>query len=123
MNAVSERLSDPRVFQFSAALQAADAAICVPPIPYVAHCLDDVRYPAENRWVFPIIKAASAVGLAAAPRYPGVARLTAVLLTVYFCLAVGAHIRVRDLRLNFLAASSLLTWYSTLAAVGPRTSR
>ncbi|AUH68349.1 hypothetical protein ACN95_15895 [Gordonia sihwensis] len=120
MNVPTDLLRDPLVYRLAAAGQSADAIICLGPIPYVARCLDDVGYPADQRWVFPVVKAASAAGLAAAPRFPMLARFTAVMLTVYFCLAVGAHVRARDLRLNFAAASSLLLFYAALAATGPR---
>lgn len=115
-----DTIRDPRLYQALAATQAVDAAICVGPIPYVQRCLTDVEFPEQYWWIFPVVKGASAVGLAAAPRYPTLARFTAVMLTVYFCCAVGAHVRVRDLRLNFAAASSLLATYAVLAATGPR---
>jgi hypothetical protein len=34
------------------------------PIPDVADCLDDVHYPQNNRWNFPVVKAALAAALA-----------------------------------------------------------
>ena len=106
----------PRVLAALALAQGLDAAICVQPIPYVAKCLDDVHYPPRRRWIFPVIKAASALGLLGGTRSPGLARLTLVLLTVYFALAVGAHVRVRDFGLNAAAASTLLLTYGALAA-------
>ncbi|MCF8610269.1 DoxX family protein [Gordonia sp. HY285] len=112
-------LRDPVVYQVAAAGQAADAAACIGPIPYVARCLDSVDFPSEHRWIFPVVKAASAVGLAAAPRFPGLARLTSAMLTIYFVLAVGSHVRARDIGLNFAASSSMLAFYSTLAVTGP----
>ncbi|MCF8608107.1 DoxX family protein [Gordonia sp. HY442] len=119
MSPLTALARDPRVYQLAAAGQAADAAACIGPVPYVANCLDSVEFPAEHRWIFPVIKAASAVGLAAAPRYPGLARLTAAMLTIYFVLAVGSHVRARDIGLNFTAASSILVFYSTLTLTGP----
>lgn len=116
---ITDIARDPRFYQLAAAAQAADAAACVQPIPYIRQCLDDVEFPEQQRWIFPVIKGASALGLAVAPKWPGLARLTAVMLTVYFCFAVGAHIRTRDLRLNFAAASSLLVFYAALAVTGP----
>lgn len=116
-------LGNPRTFQVAAAGQGVDAAICIQPIPHVAQCFDTVGFPRQHRWIFPVIKGASATGLAAAPRYPGLARLTAIAVTVYFALAVGAHVRVRDFRLNFASATSLLVFYGALAVVGPRRSR
>lgn len=104
-----------RVLVLLAAFQAVDAAMCVKPIPYIAKCLDDVGYPQQGRWVFPVVKAAGAVGLIGGTRFPGLARLTLVMLTIYFSLAVGAHIRVRDLGVNAASASTLLLTYGTLA--------
>lgn len=123
MTSVDDVIRDPRLYQLAAAGQATDAALCVPPIPYIRACLDDVGWPDGGRWFFPVVKSASAVGLAAAPRFPGLARLTAIMLTLYFSVAVGMHVRARDLRLNFAAATSLLLFYGALAATGPRVSR
>lgn len=108
----------PRVLALLASFQAVDAAICAQPIPYVAKCLDDVRYPRQNRWIFAPIKAASAVGLLAGIRFPWLARLTLLMLTVYFTLAVGAHVRARDIGLNAVSASSLLATYGALMVKG-----
>ncbi|MBE5460029.1 DoxX family protein [Mycobacteroides abscessus] len=104
----------PRVLALLASFQAVDAAICVQPIPYVAKCLDDVRYPQQYRWIFAPIKAASAVGLLGGIRFPWLAKLTLLMLTVYFTLAVGAHVRARDIGLNAVSASSLLATYGAL---------
>ncbi|WOC13372.1 DoxX family protein [Gordonia sp. MP11Mi] len=114
-----ELVREPVVYRLAAAGQAADAVACIGPIPYIARCLDSVEFPAEYRWIFPIVKGVSAVGLAAAPRFPGLARLTTVMLTIYFVLAVGSHVRTRDIGLNFAASSSMLAFYSTLAVTGP----
>ncbi|CPY90407.1 DoxX family protein [Mycobacteroides abscessus] len=108
----------PRVLALLASFQAVDAAICVQPIPYVAKCLDDVRYPEQNRWIFAPIKAASAVGLLGGIRFPWLAELTLFMLTVYFTLAVGAHVRARDIGLNAVSASSLLATYGALMVKG-----
>lgn len=91
-----------------AAVQAVDAAICVKPIPHVAKCLDDVNYPREGRWIFPVVKAAAALGLLVGTRIPRVAELTLIMLTIYFSLAVGYHLRAKDIGLNAASASSLL---------------
>lgn len=125
MSSGTDLIRDPRLYQAAAAAQAVDGAICIGPIPYVARCLDDVGWPDGGRWFFPVVKTASAIGLAAAPRFPGLARLTAIMLTLYFSVAVGMHVRARDLRLNFAAASSLLVVYGALAVTGPpaRSSR
>jgi len=57
-------------------------------------CPDDIRP------VLPVVKAAAAVGLLSVNRFPGLARLTTAMLTLYFTLAVGAHIRARDKVVN-----------------------
>ncbi|AKP58528.1 Uncharacterised protein [Mycobacteroides abscessus subsp. abscessus] len=108
----------PRVLALLASFQAVDAAICVQPIPYVAKCLDDVRYPQQYRWIFAPIKAASAVGLLGGIRFPWLAKLTLLMLTVYFTLAVGAHVRARDIGLNAVSASALLATYGALMVKG-----
>lgn len=108
----------PRVLALLASFRAVDAAICVQPIPYVAKCLDDVRYPQQYRWIFAPIKAASAVGLLGGIRFPWLAKLTLLMLTVYFTLAVGAHVRARDIGLNAVSASSLLATYGALMVKG-----
>ncbi|ALR12046.1 DoxX family protein [Mycobacteroides saopaulense] len=108
----------PRVLALLGTFQAVDAALCVQPIPYVAKCLDDVHFPRQSRWIFAPIKAAAAVGLLGGVRFPALAKLTLVMLTLYFSLAVGAHLRVRDIGLNAVSASTLLATYGVLAARG-----
>ncbi len=99
-----------------AVIQAVDAALCVRPTPTIAQCLDDVHYPRNGRWIFPVVKSASAAGLVGGIRYPWLARLTLIMLTLYFVLAVGSHARVRDFGRNAALASGLLALYVTLAA-------
>ena len=41
------------------------------------------------------------------------------MLTVYFVLAVGAHLRVRDRIVNTIPASSFLATYAVLTLKGP----
>lgn len=108
----------PRVLALLGSFQAVDAVLCIQPVPYVAKCLDDVRYPQHNRWIFAPVKAASALGLIGGIRFPRLAKLTLVMLTVYFSMAVGAHLRVRDIGLNAMSASTLLATYGILAARG-----
>ncbi|WP_161897239.1 DoxX family protein [Gordonia spumicola] len=119
MTAPTDLIRDPRVYRLAAVGQAADAAACIGPIPYITRCLDTVEYPQTNRWIFPVVKGASAIGLASVTRSPTLARLTAIMLTVYFTLAVSAHVRVRDFGLNAAAATSFLLFYGALAATGP----
>jgi hypothetical protein len=106
----------PRIYTLLAAGQAADAVVCAIPARFVTECLDDVEFPRDKRWIFAPVKAASAIGLVSIWRFPALARFTATMLTVYFLLAVVAHIRVRDFGRNFAAATSLLVTYGVLAA-------
>ena len=112
-------LTDSRTYALLAAAQAGDAVICAIPVRTVTECLDDVGLPKRSRWIFPVIKAASAVGLLSVFRFPALARLTTLMLTVYFALAVGAHVRARDFGRNAVAATTLLAVYGALTATGP----
>ena len=99
-----------------AAFQAVDAAICVQPIPPVAKALDAVDFPQEGRWILPVVKGASVIGLIGGIRFPWLAKLTLVMLTIYFTLAVGAHVKARDTGRNAAAASAMLVLYGGLTA-------
>src|SRR5271163_5080106 len=109
-------LTSPKTYAGLAAFQAVDAVACAIPIAPIAKTLDTLRIPQDIRWLLPASKAASVVGLLAAGRIPALARLTTAMLTLYFVLAVGAHLRVRDRIVNalpaasFLATSAVLTW-------------
>jgi hypothetical protein len=116
-------LSSARTYTALAVVQAGDAVLCVKPVRFVGECLDDVEFPPRYRWIFPVIKFASALGLVSVWRFPPLARFTALMLTIYFTLAVGAHVRVRDFGRNFAAASTLFVVFATLAVKGPRLSR
>ncbi|HEY7054361.1 MAG TPA: DoxX family protein [Mycobacterium sp.] len=102
-----------------AAFQAGDAVACAMPLPYIARSLETLQVPAKAHWVMTVVKAASVVGLLSAGRLPGLARLTTAMLTLYFVLAVGAHIRVRDRIVSTIPAASLLVTYAVLTAKGP----
>lgn len=117
---VHDVASDPRTFLMFAAFQAGDAAACAGPIPYIQRCMTSVQFPKKYWGLLTPIKAVSAVGLASVLRFPALARLTAFMLTVYFTLAVGSHLRARDFGFNIAAASAFLASYATLAAVGPQ---
>ena len=112
-------LTSPKTYAALAAFQAVDAVACAIPVAPVAKTLDDLGIPQEIRWIFPASKAASAIGLLSAGRIPALARLTTAMLTLYFVLAVGAHIRVRDSIANTVPAASLLALYATLTVKGP----
>ncbi len=59
------------------------------------------------------------IGLLSASRIPALARLTTAMLTLYFALAVGAHLRAHDRIVNAVPAASLLATYAVLTAKGP----
>ena len=115
-------LTSKRTYALLAAGQAGDAVISAIPIRTVSECLDDVGFPKHHRWIFAVIKAASAVGLLSVWRYPALARLTTFMLTVYFVLAVGAHVRARDFGRNAAAATTLLAIYGAMTVKGPSVS-
>lgn len=112
-------LTSPRTYAALAAFQAVDAVACAIPVPPVAKTMDALGIPQEIRWLLPASKAASVVGLLSVSRIPALARLTTAMLTVYFVLAVGAHIRARDRFVNALPAASFLATYAALTLKGP----
>ncbi|MGO8965590.1 DoxX family protein [Mycobacterium sp.] len=112
-------LTSPKTYAALAAFQAADAVACAIPVPPIVKTLDALGIPQEIRWLLPASKAASVIGLLSASRIPALARLTTFMLTVYFVLAVGAHIRARDRIVNALPAASFLATYAALTLKGP----
>jgi hypothetical protein len=112
-------LTSPKTYAALAAFQAADAVACAIPVPPVAKTLDGLGVPQEIRWLLPASKAASVIGLLSVSRIPALARLTTAMLTVYFVLAVGAHIRARDRIVNAVPAASFLATYALLTVTGP----
>lgn len=112
-------LTSPRAYHALAAFQAVDAAACAIPLPQITKALDDVELPHRYRPILPVVKAASAVGLATAGRFPALARLTTFMLTIYFTLAVGAHLRAKDYSPGLVAASSFLGLFGAMTVKGP----
>lgn len=112
------RLATPTVLTALAVMQAADAAACVRPIKPIKDALEKVGLPPRIWWVLPVVKLASAVGLLGGIRWTALGRLTAFMLTVYFTLAVGAHIRAHDQAFRALPSASLLVWFAVLAGKG-----
>jgi DoxX-like family len=111
--------ASPKTYAALAAFQSVDAVACAIPVAPVAKTLDTLGVPQEIRWILPASKAASAIGLLSASRVPALARLTTAMLTLYFVLAVGAHIRVRDRLVNVIPAASFLATYAALTLKGP----
>ena len=112
-------LTSPKTYAALAAFQAADAVACAIPLPLIAKTLDALGIPQGIRWLLPASKAASVIGLLSVSRIPALARLTTAMLTVYFVLAVGAHIRARDRIVNAVPAASFLATYAALTLKGP----
>ncbi|HTZ16010.1 MAG TPA: DoxX family protein [Mycobacterium sp.] len=112
-------LTSPKTYAALAAFQAGDAVACAIPIRPITKALDQYGVPQNIRWILPVAKAASVIGLLSASRIPALARLTTAMLTLYFALAVGAHIRVRDRIVNTLPAASFLATYAVLTVKGP----
>ncbi len=112
-------LTSPKTYAGLAVFQAVDAVACAIPIPPIAKSLDTLGVPQNIRWLLPVAKAASVVGLLSAGRSSALARLTTAMLTLYFTLAVGAHLRVRDRIVNVIPAASFLATYAVLTLKGP----
>jgi len=64
-------------------------------------------------------EAAAAVGLVSVTRFPALARLTTAMLTLYFILALGAHIRARDKVTNAIPAAAFLATFAAMTVKGP----
>jgi hypothetical protein len=116
-------LTSKRTYAVLAAVQAGDAVACAIPLAPITKALDDVGLEPRLRPVLPIVKAASAVGLVSVYRFPALARVTTLMLTVYFVLAVAFHVRARDWSPGLAAASSFLALFGVMTAQGPAVSR
>jgi hypothetical protein len=115
--------TSPRTYVGLAAFQAVDAVACAAQVAPIKKSLDSVGCPNSVRRVLPVVKGASAVGLLSVKRFPGLARLTTAMLTLYFLLAVGAHVRVRDKAVNTLPAAAFLATFAIMTVKGPDSSR
>ncbi|CAJ1499018.1 DoxX family protein [[Mycobacterium] kokjensenii] len=115
-------LTAPPTYAALAAFLAGDAVASAIPVPYVAKNMDAMRIPQQVRWAVPVAKAATALGLASVFRFPGVARVTTGLLTLYFAGALGIHLRVRNRIANIVPAVVLLMVFGAMTAQGPRTA-
>jgi hypothetical protein len=112
-------LTSKRTYAALAAFQAGDAVACAIPLPAISKSFDDLGVPANLRRIVPPVKVAAAVGLLSVGRYPRLARLTTAMLTVYFGLAVGAHVRAKDKPVNALPAAAFLATYAAMTLKGP----
>ncbi len=101
------------------AFHAVDAVLCGVQVAPIKKVLDDVGLPENVRPVLPVVKGAAAVGLLSVSRFPALARLTTAMLTIYFVVALGAHIRVRDKVVNALPAAMFLATFAVMTVQGP----
>ncbi|WP_102140985.1 DoxX family protein [Mycobacterium hubeiense] len=115
-------LTSPKAYAALAAMQAGDAVACAIPVLYIAKSFDTLGLSPGVRRILPVVKVASAVGLLSAARFPWLARLTTFMLTIYFVLAVGAHVRVKDRPVNAIPAAGLLATFAFLTVKGPDAS-
>src|ERR1700758_1442627 len=113
-------LTSPKTYAALAAFQAGDAVACGVQVAPIKKVLDDLGVPDEIRPVLPVVKAAAAVGLLSVTRFPALARLTTAMLTLYFTLAVGAHLRARDKIVNALPAAAFLAMFAAMTVQGPQ---
>jgi hypothetical protein len=108
-----------RTYDVLAAYLAASAVGDAIPMPFVTQVLDAIDFPPRYRWIFAPIKAAAAIGLLSARWSPGLARLTTAMLTIYFALAVGFHVKARDLSAAALGAAANTALFAALTLKEP----
>jgi len=118
-------LTSPKTYAGLAVFHAVDAVLCAIPIRPVEELLDDLQLSdrpggVRMEWVLAAVKTAAAIGLGSVYRFPGLARVTTAMLTLYFTIAVGLHIYRREhagastrvlavLAVGFLAACAAMT--------------
>jgi len=117
--AMAVLLTSTKAYTGLAVFQAVDAIACAAQVPPIKKSLDAVGCPDNVRRVLPAVKGAAAIGLLSVRWFPGLARLTTAMLTLYFVLAVGAHVRSRDKAVNALPAAALLTTFAVMTVKGP----
>lgn len=115
-------LTSPKTYAALGVFHAVDAVACGVQVAPIKKVLDDLGVPENVRPVLPVVKAAAAVGLLSVTKFPALARLTTAMLTLYFLLALGAHIRVRDKVVNALPAAMFLATFAAMTAKGPQRS-
>jgi hypothetical protein len=116
-------LNSPKTYTGLAVFQAVDAVACAAQVPPIKKSLDAVGCPDNVRRVLPAVKGAAAIGLFSVRWFPRLARLTTAMLTLYFALAVGAHVRSRDKAVNVLPAAALLATFAVMMVKGPESSQ
>ena len=116
-------LTARRTYAVLAAFQAADGVACALQVAPIKKALDDVGLAEELRPAIPVVKFASALGLLSVFRYPALARLTTFMLTVYFVLAIGFHLKARDTSPGLVAATTFLGLFGAMTVTGPPSVR
>lgn len=92
-----------------AAIQLLDGLLCLRPAPFVAQCLENVRFPRRFWGLLAPLKFAAALGLLAGIGVPFLGLVTTVALVLYFVVAVALHLAARDLgRDLFVNATGML---------------
>lgn len=81
--------------------------------------LDHLGFPEQFRFVFPIVKTSSVLGLTVGLRSRAVGRLTAASIVAYFIIGLGFHVRAKDAAPQYAPAVGMLLWsYLALRAFG-----
>ncbi|HTX95295.1 MAG TPA: DoxX family protein [Mycobacterium sp.] len=112
-------LTSPKTYAALAACRAGDAVACAIPLAPIKKTLDDLSVPDSIRPVLPVVKAAAAIGLLSVNWFPALARPTTAMLTLYFALAVGAHVRAHDKIVNAIPAATFLATFAAMTVKGP----
>jgi DoxX-like family len=112
-------MPSPRTYDALGAYMVVSAIVDAIQPPFIRKALDTVEFPPRYRWIFSPIKAAAAVGLFSMRWFPGPAQLTTAMLTLFFVLAVGSHITVRDLSPAVFAAAANAAVFAVATAEGP----
>jgi hypothetical protein len=116
-------MASPKIYDALGVFMAVSAVGDAIPVAMVTQTLDAVNFPRKHRWIFAPIKAAAAAGLFSVRWFPGLARLTTAMATLYFVLAVAFHVKARDLSASGVSATALAMIFGVLTAKGPRVSR
>ena len=96
------------------AVQLGDGVFNAIPNQWLIDDLDHLGFPQDLRFIFPVIKSGSAVGLLVGLKQPRIGQLTALALITYFVAAIAFHARARDKLPSYVPAAAMLVW-STMA--------
>ncbi|MGH3459287.1 DoxX family protein [Aeromicrobium sp.] len=92
-----------------AVIQVVDAILCIGPAPFVRECLEAVHLPRRMWPLLTPLKLAAAAGLVGGLWVPYFGLVTCAALVAYFLIAIGMHLRARDLGSRlFVNASGML---------------